>query len=339
MKYKFEWWHLLIAVGVILVLRGVVQPQAAFFDSLSTARSVCDSRGGGTIYECIGTCPNDKPYCANFNSDDVQDPCDKYGDYQVYEDCGDAPFVRTCEDSDGGLIYRTKGTVTSQLGDQDPQTHTDVCQDANVLLEYYCNDDDYLWDNIVTCTNGCENGACVDDSTQDECNEDIEYAFVNNNAEWDKDPTGGGQIAYLVKKAFASGESDFKLYHIQDRKSCCEPTQLSFTSLDSRTYEYDCGTQSALSLPKKEFVPISWILPLIPSLFPGTEKCSTTYQLNGYTYRCEGGSGGGGLGDGFCGLFSPLEGALPDAYKDMSCLLGIMLVFMALLIVARMFGS
>ena len=65
-----------------------------------------------------------------------------------------------CTDSDGGLNYGVKGTVT-----EDGKTSTDYCVSPSWLVEYFCSSPSKLGSQIIyqnhTCPNNdCEDGAC-----------------------------------------------------------------------------------------------------------------------------------------------------------------------------------
>ena len=64
----------------------------------------------------------------------------------------------TCSDSDNGLSYDVRGTVTTQIGGQ-TYTDTDYCVNANNVGEYYCN---YLDVGLQSqfCSSGCSDGKC-----------------------------------------------------------------------------------------------------------------------------------------------------------------------------------
>jgi len=105
------------------------------------------------------------------------------------EDCGECPTTTTipptttttspvtttiitttvppnsCSDTDGGLVYTIKGTV-SGLSNGVPYSYTDYCQATNStwILEYYCvgSDWDAQWHDCAgNVTTTCSDGACV----------------------------------------------------------------------------------------------------------------------------------------------------------------------------------
>lgn len=74
----------------------------------------------------------------------------------------------TCTDSDGGNNPFTYGLVTIIIeGTTNPPVYSDVCNGTN-LTEYYCNGINVESAEIV-CTNGCEEGACIQDSPGPVC--------------------------------------------------------------------------------------------------------------------------------------------------------------------------
>ena len=73
--------------------------------------------------------------------------------------CEDGHCVTpTCEETDDGKDYETKGSVSGYMyGDYG--TWTDECTSTDELREYYC--DGYnVRETLVVCPNGCRDGAC-----------------------------------------------------------------------------------------------------------------------------------------------------------------------------------
>ena len=75
----------------------------------------------------------------------------------------------SCTDTDGGLNYYVKGTVTSDTGG----TVNDSCFSSNVLTEYFCGEDNnYTASEVHTCSEGgCVDGACAS-ANKTSCNAD-----------------------------------------------------------------------------------------------------------------------------------------------------------------------
>jgi hypothetical protein len=83
---------------------------------------------------------------------------------------------KSCEDSDGGLDYYTKGELTicyfetyEEPGTKSPAgcaLHEDFCptdfddQTGKELWEYYCGGKELKFKKY-TCPNGCQDGACI----------------------------------------------------------------------------------------------------------------------------------------------------------------------------------
>ena len=81
--------------------------------------------------------------------------------------------VNECLDTDGGKIYDTKGTVIYENGRY--RIGTDYCDDTTTLVEYYCDDDDYIRTDIYECStigDICIDGSCgeVNDTSSNETN-------------------------------------------------------------------------------------------------------------------------------------------------------------------------
>jgi hypothetical protein len=74
----------------------------------------------------------------------------------------------SCADSDGGLNYFVRGTITGSVGGL-PYTVTDSCQDSSVLLEFYCPDEHTRNGVQKSCSDfnsgnsyyACINGVCA----------------------------------------------------------------------------------------------------------------------------------------------------------------------------------
>jgi hypothetical protein len=67
----------------------------------------------------------------------------------------------SCTDTDGGLKYNVKGTISGYYSDQ-PYTYTDTCT-GDLLTEYYCYTTEYGYNfyNCVYASKKCVDGACV----------------------------------------------------------------------------------------------------------------------------------------------------------------------------------
>ena len=79
----------------------------------------------------------------------------------------------TCTDTDGGIEYYKKGTVTYETGEKtdtcgilSTETFVDECSGSDcILAEYFCTDTGLLADpSVFTCPNGCKDGACIGES-------------------------------------------------------------------------------------------------------------------------------------------------------------------------------
>ncbi len=69
--------------------------------------------------------------------------------------------ANTCTENDGGYKIYVQGTATGTDSLNNPFSLSDVCN-GNVLTEYVCNLNGNLNPpSSVTCTSGCNNGACI----------------------------------------------------------------------------------------------------------------------------------------------------------------------------------
>lgn len=75
---------------------------------------------------------------------------------------------RTCTDSDGGENYYTSGTVTFDIegDDKSSEVYLDEC-DGDTLLERKCDSDNSPSTFSKVCSEGCSNGACIEDTSPD----------------------------------------------------------------------------------------------------------------------------------------------------------------------------
>ncbi len=93
----------------------------------------------------------------------------KYSGYSIYD------FFKVssikCVDSDGGVNYFVKGTVSYK----DEKEYADYCVDANTIAEYHCYKNKYLKKKTAVCDVGCDESVCVScaaDCTEKACGED-----------------------------------------------------------------------------------------------------------------------------------------------------------------------
>ena len=114
----------------------------------------------------------------------------------------------SCSDSDGGKDYNEKGTTTgwNSYGGNINQiaTHVDRCDGSNRVLEFYCNyindprgGEGYISMHNSPCSNGCQDGKCVDS--------------INTCSDTD------GGINYYVKGHAQSSNSN-----VEGRIDCCK---------------------------------------------------------------------------------------------------------------------
>ncbi len=89
-------------------------------------------------------------------------------------------FNITCIDYDKGLNYFIFSTTQSNNG----LFHTDVCDDNGITLyEGYCNENNTVKNISYICPNGCENGACLNETINVTCTDsDIttDYPYGKN---------------------------------------------------------------------------------------------------------------------------------------------------------------
>ena len=105
-----------------------------------------------------------------------------------------------CTDSDGGINYDVKGTVT--VGGQ---VWEDSCQSSSVVNENFCNTNNLKETTVSTCLNGCSNGACVTASGEGITQPPVNSLWSFNEASWTTDAVGGVKASIGGKDGTAKG--------------------------------------------------------------------------------------------------------------------------------------
>jgi len=92
----------------------------------------------------------------------------------------------TCTDSDGGYDIYTKGIVYGKNSKGQETTFTDYCAtDGITLVEGFCDSEGFVNGSSVVCSNGCSNGACLEDD-EEQCitfDKDIHDSFLVSRSE------------------------------------------------------------------------------------------------------------------------------------------------------------
>ena len=91
--------------------------------------------------------------------------------------------VPQCTETDGGINYSIKGSITLHLrpfGNQEDYTLEDSCSTESLLIEYYCYNN-RLWYTGHFCENGkvCRDGACISVPSTDTTPPSVSAYFVN----------------------------------------------------------------------------------------------------------------------------------------------------------------
>lgn len=105
--------------------------------------------------------------CADVNKDGKIDVVDSLRIARIAQGldptvgvCNPTNQTSTCTDSDGEADYYTRGTATDSSG-----TSSDVCSsDGKTLTEYFCSNN-FKTSVDYNCPNGCNDGACLNPST------------------------------------------------------------------------------------------------------------------------------------------------------------------------------
>jgi hypothetical protein len=141
------------------------QDGACINSTISCGNGICE------VGETCSNCPNDCG-CS------INQTCCSDGT------CKNSCNAPTCTDSDGGINYYVKGKIS---GNVPPGYITeDICLAGNTLRETFCdlndnNSDGYLGTSVLySCPNGCQDGACVNVTSQT-CAKEGEYIPVIPN--------------------------------------------------------------------------------------------------------------------------------------------------------------
>ena len=116
--------------------------------------------------------------CANLGYAEGALSCTEQCKYE-YSSCVDTSN-NSCIDSDGGLNYYTKGTITGPLVSGD--IRSDMCIDSIQIRELFCNANNMGEPRLYDCPNGCSDGACKNytDITYNKTLTDYPAMFFSN---------------------------------------------------------------------------------------------------------------------------------------------------------------
>lgn len=93
-------------------------------------------------------------------------------------ECVDEEFMGNfCIDSDGGLNYYEKGILNQTFSPANPKE--DVCLDSNTIMEWSCVEEGTFRFDEYICSNGCVDGACVEEV------QNANTIFLNESADDD----------------------------------------------------------------------------------------------------------------------------------------------------------
>src|SRR3989338_2152187 len=66
-----------------------------------------------------------------------------------------------CSESDNGVLFYTKGTISLCTGKDCVVKGEDNCKDSSALTEYYCTEKNEIKTVELNCPYGCDDGACM----------------------------------------------------------------------------------------------------------------------------------------------------------------------------------
>ena len=79
-------------------------------------------------------------------------------DVEVVEE--DILTVRLCHDTDNGRVRWVNGSIFGYYNNAERFEFNDYCLDNNLLIEYYCEDENPM-NRSFLCTNGCQDNHCL----------------------------------------------------------------------------------------------------------------------------------------------------------------------------------
>jgi hypothetical protein len=132
---------------------------------------------GAACIECFTMA--DCPYgwdCGDYSSAQpymcLQRSCSKTSDCPYSHVCENSKCYRQeCTDTDKGTDEFVKGTVTTTTSIYSSSSD-DSCISATQLEELSCTSDGKSTSSLITCENGCEEGACAEEKCTDSCSAD-----------------------------------------------------------------------------------------------------------------------------------------------------------------------
>jgi hypothetical protein len=139
------------------------------------------------------------------------------------------PLGYSCSDTDGGVNYYTRGTVSGR-GSNGSYTYTDFCFSGSGLTEYYCafGNTSYSEPSSVNynCPYGCSNGTCQE---QQEWCQDFD-GFDPWTSSWVNASNG-----VFVDTCIGSNTSNSTLL-----EGVCTNNQGDYTEIDCAIYGVSC---------------------------------------------------------------------------------------------------
>lgn len=127
-------------------------------DETNDADTLKDYQISGGDLGCMSVTDSDERDGAC--DDLVDNDGDGLTDYPNDVECANyADREHECTDTDGGIIFNTKGIVSGSFGGA-PFSNTDVCVDSSTLREFYC--DPFKPQSLNTACGGNSTGQCVD---------------------------------------------------------------------------------------------------------------------------------------------------------------------------------
>ena len=68
--------------------------------------------------------------------------------------------IRFCYDTDNGMVRWVNGKILGFYDNAERFEFNDNCFDDNILVEYYCDEDEVPQNETFVCKNGCVDGHC-----------------------------------------------------------------------------------------------------------------------------------------------------------------------------------
>jgi parallel beta-helix repeat protein len=180
----------------------------------------CDSWSDCTRGETTRTCVSVSSDCTRSSYDESKRCCSSNDDCETGYECenNECALGKWCEDSDGGKEIYRKGTITSNYNSAFEAGKEDECYEFSSgirLIEYTCSDTNTPIYNYIDCSDGCENGACLECESEFVCDD---WSSCEETSSYDR-TTRESTTSYQQSRTCSDVNSCTSDY--TDTQACC----------------------------------------------------------------------------------------------------------------------